>query len=132
VTRYLTQMITDVGGDQLGDCWRTALACLLELQVEQVPHFADEQRDVEGGWWTAAVEFALAHGHVLADADPVFPVPDPTDAHCIAIGPSPRGPWTHAVIVTSTRGSLVWDPHPSRTGLAGPPSMLAILTRGPR
>ena len=43
----------------------------------------------------------------------------PANIHVIASGPSPRAAVDHAVIWLN--GQVVHDPHPDKTGLAGPP-----------
>lgn len=137
-TTFLTQTIADAGGPVVGDCWRTAVGCLLGLADPLlVPHFVDEDQargdESSTRWWTETVAFAAGHlpeGQALFLRQPVFPVyADPSSGwpHVIASGPSPRGDWLHAVIVDAVTGDLVWDPHPSRAGLAGPPVDVAAI-----
>jgi len=140
VTTFLTQTITDVGGPIAGDCWRTAIACLLDLtDPADVPHFIaiDQARgdDTSTAWWTDTVAFVtqlIPAGQTLHLLQPTFPIylePDNAWPHAIATGPSPRGDFEHAVIVDARTGALVWDPHPSRAGLAGPPVDVAAIGR---
>ena len=57
----LTQLHTDLGGPVLGDCWRTAIACLLDLDdPTEVPHFIEDHRhdDPEStAWWDSTKAF---------------------------------------------------------------------------
>lgn len=130
----LTQMHTDVGGPVLGDCWRTAIACLLDLDHPgDVPHFVEIHRDDEAtslDWWEASKRFVetARPGVTLECYAPTFPVYDGDwPSRVIASGPSPRGPFAHSVLVHAKDGTLAWDPHPSRAGLAGPPTDIAVL-----
>lgn len=138
MTTHLTQTIADADRQAVGDCWRTAVACLLDLtDPTEVPHFIaiDRARGDESStrWWTDTVDFVNRHtpdGLTLRLLTPVFPIyadPDGGYPHVIATGPSPRGDWYHAVIVDARTGELVWDPHPSRAGLAGAPLDVAAL-----
>lgn len=124
--RRETQAHTDIGGDVPGDCWRTAIACLLDIPRDDVPHFLAHEDDPDGnGWWAETVAFVEQHrpGWTLQNYEPLFPVyaqPEVAPQHVIGVGPSPRGDFLHAVIVDAITGETVWDVHPSRAGLAGP------------
>lgn len=137
----LTQLHTDVAIDDphtpRGDCWRTALACLLGLpDPTSFPHVVDQHRDAQDdshAWWHATVAAVeqIDPSLTLVAVDPIFPAyletTDPFWPCVVASGPSPRGPWLHAVVVDALTGALMWDPHPSRAGLAGDPVDLAVL-----
>lgn len=86
-----------------GNCLQAAVATILGLRLEMVPHFVAIPGPV---WWDFYVAFAAAHGREirLAEND---------DEPVIASGPSPRGV-SHAVVMH--RGQVI-DPHPSRAGL---------------
>jgi hypothetical protein len=120
------QYQTIMGGpeaDPPGDCLRAAVASLVGVPAADVPHFVTSPH-----WWrdmrTWAKEtlgkdftkFRPVSGTVrhLVDTDVV-----------IGIGPSPRGPWGHAVLVTPDL-SLVHDPHPDRTGVESVIYVLAL------
>jgi len=107
-----------------GDCFRTAVASMLDLAIEDVPHFM-----VFADWWGAARRWARERGGDFAYLP--IPVPeygeeawavmqdwtrDHPDAKVILSGPSPRGPFWHAV-VGDTHLETHHDPHPSRAGL---------------
>lgn len=90
-----------------GDCMRTAVASLLDLPVEAVPHFA--LFDAPGAWYNA---FALWIGgkglRIKAHAE------RDVNGPCLAIGMSPRN--VEHVVVWGPEG-LLHDPHPSRQGI---------------
>lgn len=135
------QRYTDANGDPPGDCWRTALACLLEVPRDDVPHFIHEYPTriiaMPRGfpsipeWWVRSVEWveATRPGWTLENYAPRFPVYDGDNApdRVIASGQSPRGDWLHAVIVSARDGSLIHDPHPSGDGVLDHREMQALI-----
>ncbi|MCB2412378.1 DUF4326 domain-containing protein [Demequina sp. TTPB684] len=131
--RYPTQEFLHGESDVPGDCWRACIAGLTNAPLEVVPHFAQLYPDeTTPAWWYATVTWVEenAPGTTLVCIDPVFPVATQTEALppvVIATGKSPRGDFMHAVLVDWVTGDLVWDPHPSRAGLAGPAIELAAL-----
>lgn len=117
-----------------GDCYRTAIACLLDAAAPtDVPHF------VEAGdaWWDETQKWVRARGDALY----YLPVPVPEDwqewwdyhsqrlDHVILSGPSPRGTFGHAVVGTPNL-EVVHDPHPSRAGLTGVTGIEVYLKGG--
>lgn len=120
---------------RMGDCLRAAVASLLDLDPADVPHFVQEgyhagDTDNDGtAWYDLLRGFLRSRGY-----DILWPVADDADEyrrwsaldHCIVTGPSPRGPFSHSV-VGRLDGTVVHDPHPSRDGIAGPPTSLAFL-----
>ena len=129
----LTQVYTDTDAEILGDCYRTALACLLGLDdPQEAPHFVAMYDGQKGRWWTESVAWVEEHrpGWTMLSGDPVFPSytePEISPKYLIGSGPSPRGDWMHCVLLDAVTGDMVWDPHPSRDGLAGPPLDLILL-----
>jgi len=112
-----------------GDCHRTALACLLNLPPEEVPHFAEiyvekEEANVFYDWrsheaeWLADRGYGQAHVAVydlkqfLSDMDVLSP-----NVFYILGGKSPRG-WGHSIICKG--GAFHWDPHPDSTFVTEP------------
>jgi hypothetical protein len=106
-----------------GNCLQTAVASLLELEVDQVPHFA-----LYVDWFAAMRRWARDRGGDFT----YFPFPVPEEhaeawascqrwgrehsAYVILGGPSPRGPFGHVVVGTVDL-ETVHDPHPSRAGI---------------
>lgn len=86
-----------------GNCLQAAVASLLDLDLEQVPHFIRHD-----DWLDRLAGFCRAYGYQVRHRQPA-----PTTTG-IGVGPSPRGV-KHAVVVID--GQVVWDPHPSRDGL---------------
>ena len=112
-----------------GNCMQAALASLLDLPLDQVPHtglFHD--------WYKATKLWLDGRGKRLrvytkpgenreyweyigvecADLDRA-----PFGQMTLASGDSHNGPWQHIVVWKS--GELVHDTHPNRRGLNGPP-----------
>lgn len=104
--KQVTQTITiGDGSGRPGNCLQAAVASLLELPLDEVPHFIE----CDGGedWLERLVAFGAAHGYrVVYRGEPV--------AFGLAFGRSTRNA-SHAVVVID--GQVAWDPHPSRDGL---------------
>lgn len=112
----------DIG--QHGDCQRAVIASLLELPICDVPHFLQLANGDPWIYWARLQTFCRSHGYaymtVPARGGISFFGDDGPIYHEIS-GPSPRGNGvTHAVV--GCNGEVVFDPHPSRAGLAGDPS----------
>lgn len=99
--RPVTQTITvGDGSGRIGNYLQAAVASLLELDLDEVPHFAEHDDWLE--------RMVADHGYqVVYRPHPV--------AFGLAFGRSPRGV-AHAVVCID--GVLVWDPAPVR-GWAG-------------
>ena len=97
-----------------GDCLRTAIASMFDLDPEQVPHFA-----MHLNWWDSLrrwaderhADFACIHVEPGTDLSAYA-----TGLPLIGSGPSPRGPFWH-VVLADTDLNLVHDPDPSPAGL---------------
>jgi hypothetical protein len=88
-----------------GNCMQAAVASLLDLEMDAVPHFAQFL------WFPAAIELwargrGLTRRVVQTDVIP--------QERCIVGGLSPRGV-SHVCVAEG--GRIIWDPHPSRAGL---------------
>lgn len=113
-----------------GDCFRTAIACVLDLPPEEVPHFYDNDQTPEGGELLVR-EWFSARGLALITL--VFDGKQDDDAELAAVlnavgaqnpdttflisGRSKRG-CNHTVV--GRNAEIIWDPSPSETGLEGP------------
>lgn len=118
------RIFPDAAAGIRGDCFRACLASIMELMSDEVPHF------VQAGnakWWSD-LQAWLAERGLCAMSIKV--TPDelqfgwPNEAtFCILNGPSPRGKgMKHSVVgmIEPWNFKIVFDPHPSRAGLAGP------------
>ena len=111
-----------------GNCYQAAIASVLELDLDEVPHFAT----FADGWTERSSQWFLDRGLLRAFYDPTrltwpIRVEPGTDfwghrvSHIvgvIAAGPSPRGPFRHCVVADPRTGRMSHDPHPSSAGLA--------------
>lgn len=127
--RPLTQTITAEREDGHsaaglpGNCLQTAVASMLDLSIEEVPHFA-----VYVDWFAAMRRWARERGGDFTYFE--LPVPEryregwstvlawgrEHGSHILLSGPSPRGVFWH-VVVGDVELNVVHDPHPSRAGL---------------
>lgn len=113
----------------IGDCMRAALASLLMIQPDRLPHFARWHYD--DGLTPEEVEYRRRefmrseYGFDVITIDPsqcearILPA-----TLCIASGESPRFPGTGHDVVwrwDAQGGELAHDPHPSRAGIVGKP-----------
>jgi hypothetical protein len=123
-----------------GDCWRTALACLLEVPRDDVPHFIhlyeggtgapgeDVENHPDGPrWWRESVAWVERQRpgwtiQAWAPGDWPFYADDAVDApdRVLLTGRSPRGDWSHVVLVDAKTGALSWDPFPGGQGVLAP------------
>ena len=116
--KQVTQTITVGDGSGLpGNCLQAAVASLLELDLDEVPHFARYD-----DWLERLVAFAEERGHRVLYRPASEPV-----AFGLAFGQSPRGVF-HAVTVVNGE---TWDPHPSRDGLVSVANYVAWMKTNP-
>jgi hypothetical protein len=122
--RILADTRRDDGHDAAGtpgDCWRTCIANLLELDPDDVPNFVERL-----SWMDAArlwlADYGLSVGQALDygvwPTAAAFLADDTTrpSGVFVVIGPSRRGPWRHAVLMDHNL-ELVHDPHPDGSGI---------------
>lgn len=120
----LTQTIID---DNRGDCFRTCVASILELPLDQVPNFV-ESSDMNKACYDWLKERGLGCVRMYfsdhEDMKHVYFDGDAYPAYCIMSGVSPRpradgGEKWHAVVGSAWGWGvkMVHDPHPSRDGL---------------
>lgn len=95
-----------------GNCLQAAVASLLKMPLDAVPHFSAFL------WWIGAAELWARglHPALTFRSAKVEGVDDIPLFRHILCGPSPRGV-SHSVI--AEEGRVVWDPHPTRAGLTG-------------
>lgn len=90
-----------------GDCVRACVASILDLPIEEVPHFV-QLHDQE--WQLAMIDWCEERGIVATWKQGISRDHWPY----MVCGPSPRS-GRHACVYQS--GALLHDPHPSRDGL---------------
>lgn len=122
----------------IGDCWRTCIACILEMPPNLVPHFMRDAKDEpQSDWWRWSRDFVVMHSDgrynlFWSELTKNGGTPAPTRtmyveidgggtkgvAHRYAIltGKSPRTEWDHCVVWDVQQGEVVWDPHPDGNG----------------
>lgn len=137
-----TQTHTGTPDDPVpGNCVQAAVASLLDLPLEAVPHFA-----LFGNRFGAAVKLWLkAHNlrlHVFTDSLLLLDhwgIKDVTTSRLsehpdgellVAHGASREGQWRHTVLWQG--GVMVHDPNPSGRGLAGEPDEFWQITPADR
>lgn len=110
---------------QRGNCLTAVVASLLDLPIEDVPNFVQDDvdhgnDDPEWHWWTRMHQFVQSRGYAIfclsaKPEDTTFPAPEPGEFYAV-IGISPRDPNIHHIVIYQD-GEMVHDPHPDRTGL---------------
>lgn len=116
-----TQLVMhDPANGQQGDCMRAVIASLLEMKIEDVPHFAQLGSGAYK-FYTLIDTFLEKHGY---EADwgrsPIYYLKEGVDIYHLISGVSPRDPAVRHCVV-GLNGAIHFDPHPSRAGLAGEP-----------
>jgi len=107
-----------------GDCFRACVASLLELRLEDVPHFnqlASDAGDVIE-WSTLFVKWCADRGVDFYSTEGDAPPP----GWAIMSGTTERGDWLHSVVAFA--GILRHDPHPSRAGLKNVRDFIVLTT----
>jgi len=95
----------DPESGQIGNCLQAAVASLLDVDIEEVPHFALNAD------WDKQLKDWLLNRRLAWFKVGLLEVPDML---CILAGTSPRG-IKHVVIGRGTH--TIHDPHPDRSGL---------------
>jgi len=120
-----------------GNCFSACIASILELPISEVPYFmpetieeweADKKRSLgESPYYAKFVAWCGAHGFwplVFGARDDIV---IPPDAWTILGGQSPRG--SHSVV--GRGGVMVFDPHPSRDGIAKAEDVTVLIPLDP-
>lgn len=113
-----------------GDCYRTAIACVLNKKPEEVPHVFDFDED--GGWPSGAdgnkamdeylktlglclirVPYTGGELEVILDSQSTL---NPSSEFVLS-GESKNGV-NHCVV--AARGKIIWDPSIDNSGIVGP------------
>lgn len=111
--------------ETIGDCERTAIACLLDLPVTEVPHFGQHYWDNPDAFNRAEDEYLLSVGYVRAQVPYNHPLDEvlgsmrfcAPDVYYLLSGTSRTGV-NHTVICLND--TIVWDPSTIDSGIVGP------------
>lgn len=118
-----TQLFQHNPPETYGDCFRTALASLLNMNRDDVPHFFGSE---DGDWidvdkWLSAhgfAHFTIPFAGSLQDVLYTMKTQNP-DIYYLISGGSPRG-FNHQCIAVNDE--IICDPAPDGGGLIGPNS----------
>lgn len=131
-------------GETIGNCFATCVACLLDMDLEDVPNFVATE-DVDWWWrfqvWLAARGmYAIEINFVKSEDRRYNFEPVPGGMGCILTGKSPRGDHLHSVVgmtaeitggeVRQSRCDVYHDPHPSDAGIEDFQSVTFIVRQG--
>jgi hypothetical protein len=105
-----------------GNCWQTAMACLLRVPAESLPDQVQIDAEPKGSYNNALIAYLERH-HGLAFVDlgraaiQGLRVTTFGGFHLMS-GPTVRTPTSKCNhVVVGFQGELAWDPHPDRAGL---------------
>lgn len=127
-----TELYDPMRPDHRGNCWQTVLASVLDLPLDEVPHFVQDDHDHDGtknfewNWWKRSFDFLRERGLTLEYAD----LDDSPGEYLLVAGKSPRGGGAIYHVVIYRDGVMVHDPHPDRTGLLSIDRTYAVRTHG--
>lgn len=114
----IPQTQTDTSRDN-GNCWKTAIACVIDRDAEEVPHFLDIHATHGLDWWKYTYEWLWHHGYQLVDIHRhLF-----NGEYYLVLGYTERKTF-HVCVYHN--GKMVHDPHPSGAGLLDEYNHLAI------
>jgi len=105
-----------------GDCFRTAVAMVLDLDPDTMPNFCWDAEP----WWPAFQKW-LDENYGLMAVDIKLATDEPTlmsltpGVPIVLTGPSPSGPWLHSIAgMTAEDGfEMLYDPNPCDKMLPG-------------
>lgn len=108
----------------IGDCYRTAIGCLLDLQPCDVPHFFEDQERSNEEGLEEAEKFVNGYGCTIIRiaykcdevSDALLAAASWTKGYYMLVGSSPRA--QHVVICEGAE--MVWDPSMTDDFLIGP------------
>lgn len=105
-----------------GDCFRACLCSILELPIEAIPNFQQNEGANFDELWKAWNDKSP---YRLIQVQCETPEETFTDCAVIATGKSPRGNYNHSVVWRN--GKIIHDPHPGQLGLKGKPEFFYLL-----
>lgn len=136
-----TLFAPQIGTQATGNCYQVCVACILDLPVEEVPHFYGETDDIDLAN-ANIVKYLAAQGCYQIYMDWGYfmglyqkqLIRLPEGNLVILGGKSPRGDFEHAVLGTVNPDgtyTIVHDPHPTDAGLVGEPTAIEMITYVP-
>lgn len=128
ITKQKQAYLHDPENGIYGDCYRTAIACILNIDKEKVPHLAKEYDNDIDGWDREMKKFLNSLGYTLVDIPFVgigTKLPSlleslgrhSAEAVYILAGESSNGT-NHCVVCKG--GEIIWDPAIDDSGIIGP------------
>jgi len=106
---------------QTGNCMCAALASILEIDIEAVPHFEDMD---DTRWWPALRNWLEGLGFQLLTWDGDYEM----EGYYLGCGISPRN-LPHMVVYKGSE--MVHDPHPSRAGIEKKDKIWVLIPHDP-
>lgn len=123
-------------GTEAGNCMPACLASILEIPLDDIPHFAGnhyEPRDFHKAVdeWLRSIGYRPIRMYVENIEECALYIEGWSDEFVLLSGDSPRGDWAHIVVgKVSDHGysfDVVHDPHPSGSGLASDPKWVTFI-----
>jgi len=121
---HIQQFKHDPDNGQYGDCYRTAIACILNLEIEDVPHFFHDGADKETcnarvSEWLRERNLALFSAPYDCSLNRLSEIHASLNpgALCLLSGKSKTGT-NHTVIFKD--GKIIHDPSPINAGIIAP------------
>ena len=123
MTPYKQLISHDPMHGNFGDCWRTCIACLLDMHPSEVPHFCQGgdqlTADAAARAWLKERGYNLVKACMFA-ADAHVAAEWFDDALYILSGSSPNSPGVSHAVIGRGGFEVVWDVARSGLGLDGP------------
>jgi len=117
---------------ELGDCWRCCIAAMLQLPIDDVPHFLMWAKKNGSSMHPDTQKWLNERGYCLVQANefsfPRWAGKGFDGMPVIASGPTSRSKTMrehHAVIMLGDK--LLYDPHPSEDGLTAVTQMYLVV-----
>lgn len=98
------------GGKHYGNCMQAAVASILDLEIEDVPHLLL----FDDLWEDALILFMASRGCVYHGRSDGMPTSSGVNGYFLVVGTSPRGV-AHMVIYKNNE--MAHDPHPENNGV---------------
>ncbi len=110
--------------DDVGNCFPSCLASILECDLADVPHFYKDRSESNKECFKKICQWMTSQGLVYLGydyiADDSF-MDALEGCYVVLSGPSPRGDYYHSVVgkIINRKPTIVHDPHSPRTDFSG-------------